>query len=79
MVTCFFAGNYVFQVLQWPLKRAPFDIGAEAQVLRLMLGTNQLGVFHLGTNDLLTSFAGTNHYVRLDIVRVEIGTNTCLG
>jgi Sec-independent protein secretion pathway component TatC len=23
MVGCFFAGNYVFQVLQWPLKRAP--------------------------------------------------------
>src|ERR1700687_4170306 len=55
MVTCFFAGNYVFQVLEWPLKRAPIYQGRDAQVLRVMLGTNQLGVFHVGTNDALTS------------------------
>jgi sec-independent protein translocase protein TatC len=44
-----------------------------------MLGTNQLGVFHIGTNEALTSLAGTNHYVRLDIVPVAVGTNTVLG
>jgi sec-independent protein translocase protein TatC len=79
MVTCFFAGNYVFQVLEWPLKRAPIYQGRDAQVLRVMLGTNQLGVFHLGTNDALTSLAGTNRYVRLDIAPVTIGTNHLLG
>jgi sec-independent protein translocase protein TatC len=79
MVTCFFAGNYVFQVLQWPLKRAPIYTGADAQVLRVMLGTNQLGVFHLGTNDTLSSLVGTNHYVRLDIAPVTVGTNHLLG
>src|SRR6516225_8874331 len=55
MVTCFFAGNYVFQVLEWPLKRAPIYGGRQSQVLRVMVGTNQLGVFHLGTNDALGS------------------------
>ena len=79
MVVCFFAGNYVFQVLEWPLKRAPLAGGRDAQVVRVMLGTNQLGVFHLGTNDTLTALAGTNRYVRLEISPVTVGTNTLLG
>jgi sec-independent protein translocase protein TatC len=80
MVTCFFAGNYVFQVIEWPLKRAPMSGQRDAQVVRFMIGTNQLGpVFHLGTNDALTALAGTNHFVRLDIIPVTDGTNTVLG
>jgi sec-independent protein translocase protein TatC len=79
MVTCFFAGNYVFQILEWPLKRAPIYGGREAQILRVMVGTNQLGVFHLGTNDALASLAGTNRYVKLDIAPVTVGTNILLG
>ena len=78
MISCFFAGNYVFQVIAWPLKRAPFYAGQEPQV-RVLLGTNQLGVFHVGTNDALSSLAGTNRYVRLDISPVTLGTNTVLG
>jgi sec-independent protein translocase protein TatC len=79
MVVCFFAGNHVFQVLKWPLNRAPINTGPDLQVVRVMLGTNQLGVFHAGTNDALTSLAGTNRYVRLDISPVTVGTNTVLG
>lgn len=79
MVTCFFAGNYVFKVIEWPLKRAPIYSGAQSQVLRVTLGTNQLGVFHIGTNDALTALAGTNRYVRVDIAPITIGTNTVLG
>jgi sec-independent protein translocase protein TatC len=79
MITCFFAGNYVFQVIKWPLNRAPFYAGQEPQVVRVLLGTNQLGVFHVGTNDALSSLAGTNRYVRLSISPVTLGTNTVLG
>jgi len=79
MVTCFFAGNYVFQVLEWPLKRAPLYGNTDAQVLRFMLGTNQLGVFHVGTNDVLSGLAGTNHFIRFDLTPVTLGTNTFLG
>jgi sec-independent protein translocase protein TatC len=79
MITCFFAGNYVFKVLEYPLKRAPLSHGSASQVVRVTLGTNQLGVFHVGTNDALTTLAGTNHYVRLDISPVTIGSNTVLG
>src|SRR5579862_2534483 len=79
MICCFFAGNYVFQVLKWPLNRAPIYSGRSPQVLRVTLGTNQLGVFHLSTNDLMASLAGTNRYVRLEIVPIIEGTNTVLG
>ena len=79
MIACFFAGNYVYKVLQWPLKRAPLYQGTQSQIVRITLGTNQLGVFHVGTNDALTTLAGTNRYVRLDITPVVVGTNTVLG
>src|SRR5271169_1957233 len=59
MVACFFAGNYVFKVLKWPLMRAPISRPSGGQEIRLMLGTNQLGgSLHVGTNDVLTALAG---------------------
>jgi len=79
MITCFFAGNYVFKVIEWPLKRAPMYTGADLQIVRVTLGTNQLGVYHVGTNDTLSGLAGTNHYVRLELSPVTVGTNTVLG
>ena len=79
MIVCFFAGNYVFQVLKWPLNRAPIYTGRQPQVVRFTLGTNQLGVFHVGTNDALSALAGTNRHVRVDIAPVTVGTNTVLG
>jgi sec-independent protein translocase protein TatC len=78
MVVCFFGGNYVFKVLKMPLLKAPLDKFKKGQTVRVMLGTNQLGIFHAGTNDALTSLAGTNHYVRLDLVPLSIGTNKVL-
>jgi len=79
MVACFFAGNYVFKVLLWPLQRAPIGKSGKEQVVRITLGTNQLGVFHIATNEPLAAIAGTNRYVRLSIVPVTIGTNQVLG
>jgi sec-independent protein translocase protein TatC len=79
MVGCFFAGNHVFKVLEWPLLRAPIYKGGKAQVVRVTFGTNQLGVFHVGTNDILRSLAGTNRFVRVDLVPITTETNLLLG
>jgi sec-independent protein translocase protein TatC len=79
MIGCFFAGNYVFKVLLWPLQRAPIGKSGKEQVVRITWGTNQLGVFHIGTNEALATFAGTNRYVRFNIVPVTVGTNHVLG
>src|SRR5690242_20404372 len=74
MIACFFAGNYVFKVLKWPLERANFDKSGKAQVVRIMFGTNQLSVYHVHTNDAVAALVGTNKNVRLEIVPLAIGT-----
>ena len=79
MVACFFAGNYLFEVLKWPLQRAPIYKNSAAQVVRVMMGTNQLGIFRVSTNDPLSALAGTNHNVRLDLSPITVGTNLVLG
>src|SRR5438874_8466499 len=76
MLACFFGGNYVFKVLKWPLERSPIGKSGRAQVLRFMLGTNVLQVYHvLGTNDVWSALAGTNRFVRLEIVPFPGSTN----
>src|SRR5438552_14722486 len=76
MLACFFGGNYVFKVIKWPLLRSPLGKSGPTQVVRIMLGTNQLQIFHIrGTNDVLASFAGTNRFVTLQLVPVPVSTN----
>jgi sec-independent protein translocase protein TatC len=79
MIACFFAGNYLFKVLEWPLLRAPIHKSDKTQSVRVMLGTNELGLFQMGTNDAVAALAGTNQFIRLDLVPVTIGTNHLLG
>src|SRR6185436_6779637 len=71
MIGCFFGANYVFKVLKWPLDKA--HIGRTGnQMLRFMLGTNQLQVYQLqGTNDPWVALIGTNRFVRLDLVPIS--------
>ena len=78
MLVCFFGGNHVFKVLRMPLLKAPLDKFKKGPTVRVMLGTNQLGIFHAGTNDALTSLAGTNQHVLLKLVPLSIGTNQVL-
>jgi sec-independent protein translocase protein TatC len=79
MIACFFAGNYVFKVLKWPLDRAPITKFGNTRVVRVLMGTNQVGVFHISTNEPLSQLAGTNRYLRLELKPVTVGTNTVLG
>ena len=76
MLICFFGGNYLFKIIKWPLLRSPLGKSGNTQVVRIMLGTNQLQIFHIrGTNDVLASFAGTNRFVTLQMVPIPISTN----
>src|SRR5690349_16901006 len=79
MIACFFGGNYVVKVLKVPLQRAPLEKAGKEQRFRILLGTNQLATFRVGTNEPLFSLVGTNQYVRMDIVPITIGTNIALG
>ncbi len=75
MLVCLLAGNYVVTILEWPLKRAPIRYPANLQRLRVLWGTNQLGVFQVGTNNYPGSVMGTNKFLKLQIVPISMGTN----
>src|SRR5512136_2520836 len=64
MLACLLGGNYVVRVLEWPLTRAPgahtLDWKSRAaqhplmtRTVRVLFGTNQLGVLQVATNDQL--------------------------
>ncbi len=79
MLACLLAGNYVVDVLKWPLKRAPARHSAKQQTVRFTLGTNQLGVFRVSTNEPFAALLGTNRFVQFEIAPVMVGTNLLLG
>ena len=79
MLGCLLAGNYVLDVLKWPLHRAPVPHHGKTQTVRFTFGTNQLGSpFHLSTNEPFASLLGTNAFVRLELAPVVQGTNFIL-
>jgi sec-independent protein translocase protein TatC len=79
MLGCLLAGNYLVRVLEWPLHRAPIGHFGKSHTVRLTFGTNQLAVLHLGANEPLAAFVGTNRHVRLEITPITVGTNVLLG
>ena len=79
MLACFFAGNHIVHILEWPLKRAPIEKPGKEKRVRFMMGTNQLAVHRLGTNDALAELLGTNQFARIEFVPTVVGTNQVLG
>jgi hypothetical protein len=75
MLGCLLAGNYVVQILEWPLTQAPARHSTKTQTVRVLLGTNQLSVLQVTTNDSLSSLVGTNPLVRLELLPMIQGTN----
>src|SRR6266481_3969843 len=78
MLVCFYAGNHIVHILEWPLKRAPFHKLDHTQTVRVVLGTNEVGVFHLGCTNPLTSFTGTNPFVLVELKPIMLETNAVL-
>ena len=72
MLGCLLGGNYVVRVLEWPLHRAPIRHHAHSQSVRVTFGTNELTRFEVSTNQPWALLAGTNRFVRLDIVPVLV-------
>jgi len=79
VLICFAAGNHVVTILEWPLKRAPVSYPRNIQVMRVRWGTNQLGVFQVGTNSLGDANLPTNQFLKLELAPVTVGTNQVLG
>ncbi len=79
MLVCLLGANYVIGILEWPLYHAPIKFHKGDQTVRVLFGTNQLSVLHLGSNDAVATLIGTNHYSALEITPITIGTNQVLG
>jgi sec-independent protein translocase protein TatC len=79
MLACLLAGNVLIEVLKWPLQRAPALHTPKGQVAWLTLGTNQLGPFHVATNEPYAALMGTNRFARFEVVPMPVGTNFVLG
>jgi sec-independent protein translocase protein TatC len=78
VVVCLLAGNYVVEVLKWPLKRAKISYPGTNQVVTVSFGTNRFGVYPLTDAQQESIHLGTNRFVALQLEPVTIpsGTNS---
>jgi sec-independent protein translocase protein TatC len=77
MLLCLIAGNYVVEILKWPLTRAKVGFPGTNQVVTVLFGTNQLGIYQLKGNENV-SLGTTNRFVAVRVEPATVGTNQVL-
>lgn len=78
MLVCLIAGNYVVQILKWPLSHARVGYPGTNQVVTVYFATNQLANFTLTEQQQETFALGTNRFVAVQIEPATLGTNQVL-
>jgi sec-independent protein translocase protein TatC len=79
MLLCLVAGNYVVQIIKWPLTRAKFHYPGTNQIVTVSFGTNRLGNFQLTEEQHKNLNLGTNRFVSVTVEPLTLGTNQVLG
>jgi sec-independent protein translocase protein TatC len=79
MLLCLIAGNYLVQVIKWPLTHAKISYPGTNQIAVVSFGTNHLGNFQLTTDQQKSLNLGTNRFVAVQVEPLAIGTNQILG
>jgi sec-independent protein translocase protein TatC len=79
MLLCLVAGNYVVQIIKWPLTRAKIHYPGTNQIVTVSFSTNRLGNFQLTAEQQKSLNLGTNRFVAVEIEPLTIGTNQVLG
>lgn len=79
VLICLLAGNYVVEILKRPLDKAKISYPGTNQVVTVLIGTNQLGVFPLSAQQQADFDLGTNRFVAVQIEPMVIGENRVLG
>ena len=79
MLLCLVAGNYVVQIIKWPLTRAKIHYPQTGQIAVVSFGTNHLGNFQLTPEQQKSLNPGTNHFVAVEVEPLVLGTNQVLG
>ena len=79
MLVCLIAGDRVVGILKRPLDQAKISYPGTNQIVTVLFGTNQLGVYPF-TPELQAAFQlGTNRFVAVQVEPLAIGTNHVLG
>ena len=79
MLLCLIAGNYVVQIIKWPLTHARIRYPDGNQVVTVSFGTNHLGNFQLTSEQQRSLNLGTNPFVSVQVWPLTLGTNQVLG
>jgi sec-independent protein translocase protein TatC len=79
MLLCLIAGNYVVQIIKWPLTRVKIHYPGTNQIAIVSFGTNHLGNFQLTTEQQKFLNLGTNRFVSVQVEPLTLGTNQVLG
>jgi sec-independent protein translocase protein TatC len=78
MLLCLIAGNYVVEILKWPLERAKISFPGTNQVVTVSFGTNRLGVYKLAPEEQRVLDLGTNRFLAVQLELLTLGTNRVL-
>lgn len=79
MLLCLIAGNYVVQIIKWPLTHARLRYPSTNQTVIVSFGTNHLGNFQLTPEQQRSLKLGTNRFVSVQVEPLTLGTNPVLG
>jgi sec-independent protein translocase protein TatC len=79
ILLCLLAGNYVVQIVKWPLTRARIRYPSANQIVTVSFGTNRLGALSLTPEQQKSLNLGANHFVSVQVEPLVIGTNRVLG
>jgi sec-independent protein translocase protein TatC len=79
VLLCLLAGNYVVQIIKWPLTHASISYPGTNQIVAVSFGTNRLGAFQLTAGQQKALNLGTNRFVSVQVEPLVIGTNQVLG
>ena len=78
MLICLIAGNLVVTILKRPMDKARISYPGTNQVVTVLFGSNQLGVFPLTPKQQASLELGTNRFVAVRVEPAVVGTNQVL-
>jgi sec-independent protein translocase protein TatC len=78
MFVCLIAGNYVVEIIKWPITQAKIHYPATNQIVTVSVANSRLGTYQLKPEQQKQFGLGTNRFVAIQIEPVTIGTNQFL-
>lgn len=75
MTVCLLGVNYLVKILEWPLERAALLSVDKRQYVSVKFGPKEIISFRTDTNQITGLVLGTNRFVELELVAMDLGSN----